>query len=109
MKPKRRIPRKVIILREIYYLSSVKNPKNISFQAEELRLGTYKSKFGLISADAHGAINILRKVAIQLGISLAEVGRESLVVPQRYKLSDMSKLYRKRVENQFLTVLEASA
>ena len=84
-------------------------PKEYKFSGRRITRGTYKSRFGLVSADALGAINILKKVAIQLGLTLAEVGRESLVVPKRYKLSDMSKLYRKRVESRFLTTLEATA
>ena len=61
--------------------------------------GTYKTAAGqLISADAQGGANILKKVAIQLGISLAEVGREALILPKRYDLTCMSLSYRKRSE-----------
>ena len=64
--------------------------------------GTYRTaKSWLISADAQGGANILKKVAIQLGISLAEVGREALTLPKRYDLFGMSKLYRKRSEAVF--------
>ena len=49
------------------------------------------------SADAQAAANILRKVATQLGLCLAEVGRASLTVPQRYDLFiRLNKSYRKR-------------
>lgn len=84
-------------------------PKEYKFSGRRITRGTYKSKFGLISADANGGASILKKVAIQLNISLAEVGRGSLTLPKRYDLSSMKKSYRKRVENRFLTVLEASA
>ena len=84
-------------------------PKEYKFSGRRITRGTYKSKFGLISADANGGASILKKVAIQLNISLAEVGKGSLTLPKRYDLSSMKKSYRKRVENRFLTVLEASA
>jgi putative transposase len=60
--------------------------------------GQYKSKDGsIINADCNGSANILRKVAIQLGLNLAEVGRASLTVPQRIDLfKRLNKSYRKR-------------
>ena len=73
-------------------------PKEYKFSGRRISRGIYKSKFGLISADALGAINCLKKVATQLGISLAEVGRECLSVPKRYDLTCLSKSYRKRCE-----------
>ena len=73
-------------------------PKEYKFSGKRITRGTYKSQFGLICADALGAINCLKKVAIQLKISLAEVGREALILPKRYDLSCMSKSYRKRSE-----------
>ena len=116
-------------------------PKEYKFSGRRITRGTYKSKFGLVCADALGGINCLKKaiqrglgrglqalemnsrdsgsafpherlnqdVAIQLGISLAEVGREALTLPKRYDLSCLKKLYRKRAENPFLAVLEATA
>ncbi|MBO3462877.1 RNA-guided endonuclease TnpB family protein [Aetokthonos hydrillicola Thurmond2011] len=59
--------------------------------------GTYKSAKGfLINADCNGACNIIRKVATQLGVSLAEVGRGSLALPQRIDLfTRLSRSYRK--------------
>ena len=75
-------------------------PKEYQFSGRRITRGTYKSKLGLISADALGAINCLKKVAIQLGISLAEVGRGSLALPKRYDLTCMSKFYRKRGESR---------
>ena len=65
--------------------------------------GLYKSRDGhVINADCNGAANIAKKVATQLGISLAEVGRASLTVPQRIDLfSRLSKSYRKRCYGVF--------
>ncbi|MDJ0588825.1 MAG: hypothetical protein QNJ72_02360 [Pleurocapsa sp. MO_226.B13] len=77
----------------------MKNPSGISFQAKESRLGTYRTAQGwLVSSDCLGGLNILKKVAIQLGINLAEVGREHLTVPKRYTLSCLKKVDRKRCE-----------
>ncbi|AFZ33886.1 transposase, IS605 OrfB family [Stanieria cyanosphaera PCC 7437] len=74
-------------------------PEQYRFSVRRITRGNYRSKFGIICADALGAINIIKKVAIQLGISLVEVGRESLIVPKRYDLfSNLKKLYRKRSE-----------
>jgi putative transposase len=58
----------------------------------------YKSRDGhIINADCNGAANIMRKVATQLGLNLAEVGRASLTVPQRFNLfTRLNKSYRKR-------------
>ncbi|MDJ0575774.1 MAG: transposase [Xenococcaceae cyanobacterium MO_234.B1] len=85
-------------------------PKEYKFSGRRITRGMYRSKQGwLISADAHGAANILKKVAIQLKLSLAEVGKETLTVPKRYDLSIMKKSYRKRGENRLLDILEASA
>jgi putative transposase len=53
----------------------------------------------LLNADCNGAANILRKVATQRGLSLAEVGRAALTLPQRYDIfSDLRKSYRKGSE-----------
>ncbi len=47
--------------------------------------GLYRSATGkLINADANGAGNIIKKVATQLSLDLAKVGREVLMLPQRY-------------------------
>ena len=79
-------------------------PKKYKFSGIRVARGTYKSKFGCISADVMGAVNILKKVAIQLGISLSEVGRAVLTLPKRYNLSHMRRSYRKRVETCLQTV-----
>ena len=66
------------------------------------RIPRYRQKRGLYQ-DAMGAANILKKVAIQLGVSLAEVGREALTLPKRYDLSCLNKSYRKRCEARLKT------
>ena len=46
--------------------------------------GTYRSAKGLlINCDCLGAINIIRKVAIQLSLDLTKVGRAVLILPRR--------------------------
>ncbi len=79
-------------------------PKEYKFSGSRISRGTYRSKYGLVCADGMGAANILKKVAIQLGISLAEVGRAALTLPKRYDLSNMKKSYRKRSETVLQTV-----
>ena len=60
-----------------------------------------------INSDANGAANILRKVATQLGISLVEVGRAVLILPQRYDVfQKLSKSYRKQCEAMRLQTIE---
>ncbi len=74
-------------------------PNGYKFSGRRITRGTYRTAQGwLICADALGAINILKKVAIQLNISLAEVGKEALTLPKRYTLGDLKKIYRKRCE-----------
>ncbi len=59
--------------------------------------GLYRSATGkLINADTNGAGNIIKKVATQLSLDLAKVGREVLMLPQRYKLDDLTRKYRKQ-------------
>ncbi|OLT63560.1 transposase [Moorena bouillonii PNG] len=54
---------------------------------KRVRRGLYQSaRKQLINSDCNGAANILRKVATQLDLSLAKVGRAALNLPQRYKL-----------------------
>lgn len=61
--------------------------------------GQYQTKQGIrINSDCNGAANILRKVSSQLGISLAEVFRAVLTLPQRYDVFLMKKSYRKKCE-----------
>lgn len=62
--------------------------------------GGYETRDGIrINSDCNGAANILKKVATQLGISLVEVGRAVLALPQRYDLfQGLSKSYRERCQ-----------
>ncbi|MBD2362669.1 IS200/IS605 family element transposase accessory protein TnpB [Anabaena minutissima FACHB-250] len=78
---------------------------------QRVKRGLYKSAKGLLtSADATAAANILRKVATQLGLSLAEVGRGSLTLPQRYDLFNiLNKSYRKRCVGVLLAPVATSA
>ena len=96
-------------------------PEGWNASGKRVKRGLYQDSQGrLINADCNGAANILRKaiqrglgglpherlnqeVATQLGLSLAEVGRASLNVPQRYTLDCMSRDYRKRCEAWFST------
>lgn len=66
-----------------------------------MKRGLYRSAKGIvINADLNGAGSILRKVAIQLGISLAEVGKAALTLPKRYHLHLMRRSYRKNGETR---------
>jgi putative transposase len=66
---------------------------------KRIKRGLYRTATGkLINCDCQGAVNILKKVATQLGITLAKVGREVLTLPERYGLTRLSKFYRKRCE-----------
>ena len=77
-------------------------PEGWNASGKRVKRGLYQDSQGrLINADCNGAANILRKVATQLGINLAEVGRASLNVPQRYQLDYMSRNYRKGCEARF--------
>ena len=80
-------------------------PESWKPSGRRVKRGQYKTAHGtLINADCNGAANILRKVATQLGINLAKVGRAALNLPKRYDLfKSLSKAYRKRC------VREASA
>lgn len=69
-------------------------------KGDGLGRGQYKTAKGLlINSDLNGACNIIKKVAIQLGISLVKVGRDCLTSPKRYDVfSSLTKLYRERCE-----------
>ena len=73
-------------------------PKGWRASGIRVERGMYKTSQGiLVNADCNGAANIMRKVATQLGINLAEVGREALTLPQRFDLlTRLDKSYRKR-------------
>ncbi len=73
-------------------------PANWKPSGTRVQRGLYKAGNGVrLNADCNGAANILRKVASRLGISLVEIGRESLTAPKRYDLfSSLKRSYRKR-------------
>lgn len=86
--------------------------KPVSWKPSGTRIkrGLYRTALGwLINADCNGAANIIRKVATQLGLNLAKVGRGSLALPQRYGIDVLSKSYRKRCEGALLTPVATSA
>ena len=68
-------------------------------RGDKLGRGQYQLADGFkINSDCNGAANILRKVATQLVLSLAKVGRAALTLPQRYNLDSLSRFYRQRSE-----------
>ncbi len=73
-------------------------PKGWRASGVRVERGMYKTSQGiLVDADCNGPANIMRKVAAQLGINLAEVGREALTLPQRFDLfRRLDKSYPKR-------------
>lgn len=77
---------------------------------QRVKRGLYKSRDGrVINADCNGSANIMRKVATQLGINLAEVGRGCLIVPQRIDLfTRLDKSYRRRCEGGLLAPLSSN-
>ncbi|MDJ0659054.1 MAG: transposase [Crocosphaera sp.] len=80
-------------------------PASYKFSGKRIKRGLYQTQKGwLINADCLGAINVLKKVATQLNISLTKVGKGALTLPKRYDLyKNISKSYRKRCESAFLT------
>jgi len=85
-------------------------PVGYKFSGRRITRGTYRTAQGwLISADCLGGLNILKKVAIQLGISLVKVGKGQLTVPKRYTLSCLKKVYRKRCEAVLVAPAATSA
>ncbi|HBY77980.1 MAG TPA: transposase [Cyanobacteria bacterium UBA11148] len=72
-------------------------PKGWEASGKRIERGLYKTALGfLVNADCNGAANIMRKVATQLKLNLAEVGRGSLALPQRFDLfTRLDKSYRK--------------
>jgi IS605 OrfB family transposase len=71
---------------------------------KRVRRGLYRASGNqLINADCNGAANILKKVATQLGIDLAKVGRGSLTLPKRYDLfTNLTRSYREKCEAERL-------
>ena len=78
---------------------SGKRGKKIKGKLNNLGRGGYLTARGIkLNCDAQASANIARKVATQLGLSLAEVGRGILTVPHRYNLTSLSRLYRRNGE-----------
>ena len=77
-------------------------PKDWKASGVRVKRGMYRTSKGfLINADCNGAANIAKKVATQLGLNLAKVGRAFLAVPKRYNLlNDLTLGYRKRCLSQ---------
>jgi putative transposase len=73
-------------------------PQGWKASGKRIERGLYKTSQGfLVNADGNGAANIMRKVATQLKLNLAEVGMGSLTLPQRFDLfTRLDKSYRKR-------------
>jgi hypothetical protein len=85
-------------------------PESRKPSGARVKWGLYRTAVGwLISADCNGAANVIRKVATQLGLNLAKVGRGSLALPQRYGIDVLSKSYRKRCEGALLAPVATSA
>ena len=62
-------------------------PEDWMPSGKRIKRGLYRTANGLlINADCNGAANILRKVAITLGLNLERIGRGVLTRPQRIKL-----------------------
>jgi IS605 OrfB family transposase len=79
---------------------SGKRGQRVKGKKHNLGRGGYQTKDGTrINSDCNGAANILRKVATQLGLNLAKVGKGALNLPKRYDLfKGLSKSYRKHCE-----------
>ena len=79
--------------------------KEYKFSGRRITRGSYKSAQGfVVSADIQACGNILRKVAVQLGISLVEAGKGALILPKRYTLDMMRRVYRKNGEMCLQTI-----
>jgi IS605 OrfB family transposase len=71
-------------LREQEYKFSGKRGERRKGKLHNLGRGGYQTNAGFrINSDCNGAANILRKVATQLGLNLAKVGRAALILPRR--------------------------
>lgn len=59
-------------------------PQEYKLSGKRIKRGLYKTNQGwLVNADANGASNILRKVAIRLGLDLSRISRGALTTPLR--------------------------
>jgi len=71
-------------LKEQEYRFSGKRGERKRGKHHNLGRGGYRTKAGIrINSDCNGAANILKKVATQLGLDLAKVGRAVLILPRR--------------------------
>ena len=77
---------------------SGKRGTKIKRKLNNLGRGGYICPMGWVNSDCNGSANIMRKVAIQLGLDLAKVVRGCLTAPHRYDLSSLTKSYRKQCE-----------
>jgi IS605 OrfB family transposase len=85
-------------------------PESWKPSGARVKRGLYRTALGwLINADCNGAANVIRKVATQLGLNLAKVGRGSLALPKRYGIDSLSRSYRKRCEGALLAPVATSA
>jgi hypothetical protein len=85
-------------------------PESRKMPGARVKRRLYGTALGwLINADCNGAANVIRKVATQLGLNLAKVGRGSLALPQRYGIDVLSKSYRKRCEGALSAPVATSA
>lgn len=76
------------------------------FSGKRITRGTHRSATGIVvSADIQAAGNILRKVAVQLGISFVEAGKAALTLPKRYDLHLMRRVYRKNGDKGLVRML----
>jgi putative transposase len=77
-----------------------KRGQRIKGKKFNLGRGGYQTADGTrINSDCNGAANILRKVAKQLGICLAKIGKGALNLPKRYDIfKGLKTSYRKRCE-----------
>ncbi|MGK7938547.1 MAG: RNA-guided endonuclease InsQ/TnpB family protein [Crocosphaera sp.] len=82
-------------------------PKGDNFSGKRIKRGLYQTARGwLVNADTQAAANCLRKVATQLGLKLAKVGKEALALPKRYDLDCLTRSYRKQA-SMWLQPIEA--
>lgn len=64
-----------------------KKPNGWKASGRRIKRGLYRSKNGsLVNADIQAAANILRKVAMNLGIDLSRIGRRCLSTVGRIKI-----------------------
>ena len=77
---------------------SGKRGTKIKGKLNNLGRGGYICPKGWVNSDCNGSANIMRKVATQLVLNLAEVVRGCLTVPKRYDLFSLKRSYRRKCE-----------